>query len=52
MLRIVTVMAVLKSLLLAAAAAASVVSAVDISVSATGGNVTRAYQYGFLHEVR
>lgn len=45
-------MGVLKSLLLAAAAAASVASAVDISVSATGGNVTRAYQYGFLHEVR
>ncbi|KAL2111019.1 hypothetical protein VUR80DRAFT_376 [Thermomyces stellatus] len=43
-------MAVLSSLLLAAAGAASFASAVDISVSATGGNVTRAYQYGFLHE--
>ena len=45
-------MAGLKSVLLAAVAAASLASAVDISVKATGGNETRAYQYGFLHEVK
>ncbi|CAI4214744.1 unnamed protein product [Parascedosporium putredinis] len=40
----------LQSLLLAAACAISAVSAVDISVKATGGNVTSGHQYGFLHE--
>ena len=37
---------------LATAAAVPLVSAVDISVKATGGNATSPHQYGFLHEVR
>ncbi|PKS07212.1 hypothetical protein jhhlp_005814 [Lomentospora prolificans] len=43
-------MAILRSFLLAAACTISLVSAVDISVKATGGNVTSGHQYGFLHE--
>ncbi|SPO06077.1 related to alpha-L-arabinofuranosidase A precursor [Cephalotrichum gorgonifer] len=43
-------MVFLRSAALIAACAVSLVSAVDISVQATGGNKTRAYQYGFLHE--
>ncbi|KAK8013914.1 alpha-n-arabinofuranosidase A [Apiospora arundinis] len=35
---------------LATAAALPLVSAVDISVKATGGNATSPHQYGFLHE--
>ncbi|KAK8045498.1 alpha-N-arabinofuranosidase A [Apiospora rasikravindrae] len=35
---------------LATAAAVPLVSAVDISVKATGGNATSPHQYGFLHE--
>ncbi|KAI1383982.1 glycoside hydrolase family 51 protein [Hypoxylon trugodes] len=32
------------------ACAASLVAAIDISVSSTGGNATNGHQYGFLHE--
>lgn len=37
--------------LLAGIFALSPVSAVEISVKATGGNKTNGHQYGFLHEV-
>lgn len=43
-------MVVLKSLL-TLAVAVSTAAAVDVRVSAGGGNKTNGHQYGFLHEV-
>lgn len=44
-------MATMKHALLGLLAAA-VVSAINISVSSSGGNVTGGFHYGLLHEVR